>query len=97
MTAAELIQTIRQRCGDVNAISPAAEEHLARILQTMANSTMVLFAAAASTRTAQKAFLATLSDDAQQTAAAAEQALDDCLAEMAVQIGYGLRQQSNLN
>ena len=36
MTTADLIKNVRQRCGDVNAISPAAEPLLTSIIEGVA-------------------------------------------------------------
>jgi hypothetical protein len=94
MKVAELIQNVRQRCGDVNAISPAAEEILTRMIEGMAQDTMQLFTAAASTRTAQKAYFATRATDALKTAKECEKDLDNRLAEMAQLLGHARQQQT---
>ena len=90
METHDLFDGIRQRCGDVNAISPEAEVHLKRIISIMANDQIQLFLAAQSARTARFAYEATGSTEALAMAQACEEQLDARIEEMNRHIHYGM-------
>jgi hypothetical protein len=83
MEPGQFIQDIRQRCGDVAAISPAAEELIVQLIVKMAQDWSALYTAAAAVRTAQAVYFKTRTEEALVTAKTAERVLDALLAHVA--------------